>query len=332
MPDHQPLIRLEWQAAADLIHAAQQIVIVTHQNPDGDAIGSLCGLGLALREQGKTVILAVDGGITPYLRFVPGSETVLASLDNPPADLVISTDASDLARTGKVGAAVWGLLVPKLVIDHHNTNPLFGDVHILHSDFVSATEAVLRLLDFLGWPLSAPVATALAVGFMTDTITFRVGPVVPETLEQVARLMRAGADLRQVINQMLIRSEPGQLELLGRGLAGMKIEDHVGWTSLRLTDFQEVGLSLAEKPELSTTLLSDTRVYIGAFFLETETGDVRVSLRGKEGFAVAPVAAQFGGGGHTLAAGLTLPQMSLEAAQATLIPALKAAVARGLGI
>lgn len=327
---NNPVVVLEYEAATRLLQAAQTVLILAHVRPDGDAIGSMCGLGLALEEMGKTVTMAVDEGINAYLSFVPAAERVLSRLENPSVDLVIACDASDLARLGEVGQSAFALDVPKIVVDHHATNPLFGDVHIVNADFVSTTEAVLRWLDFMGWKLSPRVAQALLVGFMTDTISFRVGPVVPETLAQVQRLMNAGANLREVIERMLIRVEAGQLQLLGRGLANCLVEDHVAWTYLRLKDFDEMGRSTAEKPELSTEILRDERAYIAAFFLETEEGDVRLSLRATPGFDIGRVALGLGGGGHTLAAGVTLEKMSLEQAIAQVLPLLKTEAQRGI--
>lgn len=324
----EPLIKLEFEAASDLLRRAQRIIVVTHVRPDGDAIGSLCGLGLALMEMGKQVTLAVDGGINDYLSFVPGSEFVLAALPHPQADLVICVDASDFARTGEVGRVAFALDVPKIVIDHHATNGFYGDVHLVHSDFVSTTEAVLHWLDHLGWEISQVVATALLTGFVTDTISFRVGPVTPTTLRQAARLMEHGADLRQISERMLVRVEPGQLQLMGRGLANLKMEDHVIWTYLRLSDFEELGLSTADKPELSTELLRDAEAYIACFLLETEEGDVRLSFRSVPPFDVGRIAAQFGGGGHAQAAGATLEKTSVEQAVEQIVPLLKAEAQR----
>jgi phosphoesterase RecJ-like protein len=330
MSDRPPLIQLDFPAAAALIAEAGRVLMVTHQRPDGDAIGSMCGLGLALMEHGKQVTMAVDGGVTDYLSFVPGSEGVLASLDSPQADLVISCDASDLARTGQVGAIAWALPCPKLVLDHHVTNTLFGDVHILHSDYVSTTEAVLHLLQFLGWELSPPIAKALLVGFMTDTISFRVGPVTALSLRQVALLMESGANLRETIERMLVRQEPGQVQLMGRGLARCQVEDRVAWTFLSLADFQALGLPTHEKPELSTEILRDRRAYVAAFFLESEEpGHIRLSLRAVPGFDVGTLAKDLGGGGHTLAAGVSLYETTLEAAMGRVLPLLKAEAARG---
>jgi phosphoesterase RecJ-like protein len=325
----ESIIQLDWGESSRLIKEAQRIILVTHVRPDGDAIGSMCALGMALRDHGKAVTMAVDGGVNRYLNFVPGSDAVLPSLKDPEADLVIFCDAGDITRAGDAGESALTTGAPTIVIDHHNTNTLFGTTHLVHSEFVSTTEAVLRLLDFLGWELTPEIATALMVGYMTDTISFRVGPVTGETLKQVGRLMEAGAPLREVTERMLIQQEPGQLELMGKGLSNLVVKDHVGWTYLRLEDFAVLKMGTANKPELSTEILRDARVYVAAFFIETEEGDVRLSIRATAGFDIGSIAAQLGGGGHTLAAGATLQGMSIEQAIEKVIPLLHAEAKRG---
>ena len=128
---------------------------------------------------------------------------------------------------------------------------------------------------------------------------------------------------------MLIQLEPGQLELMGTGLANFMLEDHVGWTYLKLSDFDALGIGTANKPELSTEILRDSRAYIAAFFLETEQGDIRLSLRATPGFDIGSIAVDLGGGGHTLAAGATLIGMSIEQAIDKVIPLLKGEAQRG---
>ncbi|MFP4323495.1 MAG: DHH family phosphoesterase [Anaerolineales bacterium] len=322
--------RLEWAAASDLVRDAQNIILVTHVRPDGDAIGSLCGLGLALRNRQKTATLVVDEGITPYLSFVPGSQTVLAALPaNPQADLVISLDASDPQRLGIAGQQAIATGAPVVVVDHHVTNTFFGAAHIVNERYVSTTEAVLRWLDYLGWRLTPDIAKALLIGMVTDTISFRVGPVSGETLHQVARLIAHDINLREVIEKMLVTLEPGRLEMMGVGLARMVIEAGVAYTYLAEEDFTTRGLTESEKPELATEMLRDARVMVAAQFTAAEDGLYRVSLRAVPGFAVGPIALELGGGGHTQAAGATLQAKSMEDAIAQVLPKLKAEAARG---
>jgi phosphoesterase RecJ-like protein len=327
-----PTIRLEWELATQLLNAAQRIIIVTHLRPDGDAIGSMCGLGLALREHGKQVTMAVDGGINGYLSYVPGSDTVLAELGNPAADLVIGCDSSDIERLGEVGKVAFSLPVPKIVLDHHATNTFFGTAHIVHEDYVSTAEAVFRWLEYMNWKISPSVVQALMVGYVTDTISFRVGPVTAETLRQVARLMELGANLRGAIERMLVQTEANQLQLMGRGLSRLKIEDHVVWTYLTLADFQERGLHTSDKPELASEIIRAVDAYVACFFLEAENGEIRLSFRATPGFDVGTLSANLGGGGHTLAAGASLNGLSLEQAIEKVIPLLKEEVKHGTAV
>lgn len=322
-------VRLDYEAASQLLHAATNIIVVTHERPDGDAIGSLLGLGHALREHGKQVTLAVDGGVPQHFRYLAGSGTVLAHLSRPQADLVISVDASDAERPARVGKVAFGLGTPIIVVDHHATNTLFGTAHILDSDFVSTTEGVLRWLDYLGWQPSLASAEALMTGLITDTISFQVGPVTAETFDLAKRLMACGVDLRKIVEYTMRRTPTRMLQFMGRGLVNAKLDEHVIWTSLTLADFAEFGFPLEQKPELSSELIADEEAYIAALFTEQDNGDIRLSLRSKPGFDVGSVAFALGGGGHIQAAGCTLRQMSLSDAEAKVIPLLKEAIAKG---
>ena len=321
--------RLDWEAASHLLHAAQRIIIVTHISPDGDAIGSLVGLGLALQQHGKSVTLAVDDGVPPRFRFMPATENVLGQLDNPQADLVISADASSFDRLGKCGVSAFALGTPTIVIDHHPTNTFFGTAHIVHSGFVSTSEAILEWFDVLGWDFSEDIANALMVGLITDTQAFRVGNVSDETFRKAAHLMNKGVDLRGIIERTLTRMTTGQLPIIGRAFAKSQLDAHVIWTGLKLLDYEETGMSVKQSLDIATDLLRDEDAFIAAYFHETEEGSIRVSMHCVPGFNVGDIAFSLCGGGHYLAAGCTLPNISLEDAFAKLLPLLKAEAARG---
>src|SRR5690349_12927277 len=114
----------DWHEAAAAIREAQTIVIVTHVNPDGDAIGSALGMANALREMGKAVTVADDDGVPDYLEWLPGSDTVVTELSESRWDVMISTDASDEARTGNVGTYARANSLRVINLDHHVTNTL----------------------------------------------------------------------------------------------------------------------------------------------------------------------------------------------------------------
>ena len=134
----------QWQAAADAIAAAETILIVAHIAPDGDAVGALLGLAQPLRAMGKQVTAAIDGGVPAELAFIPAAETVRAELSAGEFDLMISVDASDVERSGAVGA--YGFVHSRTVInlDHHPTNTGFGDIHLIQPQAVAAAEVVFE--------------------------------------------------------------------------------------------------------------------------------------------------------------------------------------------
>ncbi len=323
------VIRLEWESATSLIQHAQHIIVVGHIRPDGDDIGSVAGLGLALREQGKQVTMAVDDGVPAYLRFVPGAKEIVPMLDHPAADVVVVVDCSDRERTGAAGEAAMSLGKPVIVVDHHATNTFFGDVHIVKSGYVSATEAILEWLDYMKAHISENVATALLTGIITDTLAFRVGPVTATTFDVAKRLMERGADLKYIMHKTLNRRTTGTLPLEGRVLSRVKLEEGVVWTVVYRADLEEAGLPDETYLDLSSDLVKDDAAYISAQFTETSIGEIRVSFRAVPDFDVATVAFQLGGGGHKLASGCTLRDMTVDEAVAKVIPMLKEEVRRG---
>jgi len=321
--------RLEFEEASRLVLDAQTIAIVTHLKPDGDAIGSLLGLGQALKAQGKIVSMLVDDGVPDYLSFVEGAEDILTEPHAIEADLIIAVDCADAERAGNWGALLFNLGKPIIVLDHHPTNTFFGQAHIVKSAYVSTTEAVLMWLDYLGWELTREIAHPLLVGLVTDTMGFRVGAVTATTFEIAGRLVALGLDLREIVERTLINMPARYMKAMGRGLEKATLENHVIWSGFTLEDQTELDLLDGSKPELSSEMLRNDEAYISAFFTETEEGDVRVSFRSVPGFNVAAVAQTFGGGGHIQAAGCTIEKSTLHDAMAQVIPLLKAEAQRG---
>jgi phosphoesterase RecJ-like protein len=321
--------RLDWDAAVHLLNSATNIALVTHVRPDGDAIGSLVGLGGALKERGRTVHLLVDGGKPTSFGFIPGVDAITGALPDAPLDLVIALDGSDLQILGEAGAAAFALGVPTLVIDHHATNDLFGSVHVVSSDYVSTTHVIQHLLKRLGWEISQPVAKALMLGIVTDTQCFRVGSITIDTFSDVQQLMARGVDLRSIVERTVMSIPHGQLQVIGRVIARATLKNHVIWSSLGLKEIEELGRESVRNAHMSDQLLQDEEAYISAFFQETDEGSVRVSMRAVPGFNVGALADSLGGGGHALAGGATIHGMSLNEAVALVVGRLMEIVERG---
>ena len=326
---NSPLIHLEWDKAKSYLDKAQTIVTLTHVMPDGDAIGSLMGLTLALREQGKTVIPAVDGGCPADFHFIPFNEDIRSSVDGLKPDLIISTDASDKARVGKVGEQILATGVPYIQLDHHQTNVIFGDANLVDARTVAASEGVLDWLLELGWDVSTQVAQCLLTGMITDTLCFRTANVSAQTFGKVQILMEAGADLPLIVQNTLARMPTSLIRLYGQVLPRVSLEDGVIWLSVTEDDYTNTGADFNNYSGLSSYLVQADEACISAVFKELEPNVVECSFRSVPGFDVSAVAFALGGGGHVQASGCTVHGKLLADLEKEVVVMLKKQVEEG---
>jgi phosphoesterase RecJ-like protein len=325
-----PLVRLEWETASELLDNADNIVVVTHLSPDGDAIGSMLGLTIALRETGKTVTPVVDGGCPGFLKFIPHSEDIRDNVDGLAPDLVISTDSSDKSRIGATGNTLLARNnVPFIQLDHHQTNLIFGDANLVDARTVAAAEGVLDWIIYMGWDLTQDVAQALLTGLVTDTLCFRTSNVTANTFGKAQILMEAGADLTLIVQNTMARKPTSRHRLYGEVLSRMKVEDGVIWLNLTVEDFEAAGMPLGEYTGLSGYLIEADEAYISATFKEIEPTVIDCSFRAVPGFDVSQVALRLGGGGHVLASGCTIEGKFLEEVEDMVVPMLKEQVRLG---
>jgi phosphoesterase RecJ-like protein len=317
-----------WNEAVDAVKNANSILVVTHMKPDGDAIGSLLGMAIGLREMGKKVDAAVDGGVPDYLRYIPQQETVLSELKQGEWNLMISVDASDEPRTGDVG--VYGREHSAVVInlDHHATNTMFGSIHLVFPEAVAASEVVYDFLLKFDRPISQPVATALLTGMVTDTMGFRTNHVVPRTLEVSHQLMLAGGPLVDIINRTMVSKPLTDILLWKAAFPSVEYKD--GVISAVITPENLKALKLREMTDagLVSTLVTPDEVMIAVVFKVQPDNKVELSLRSKVGYDVSAVAFALGGGGHKPAAGATV-NGTLEEVKARVKPMLDALVEQG---
>ncbi len=318
---------MDWAKAKTLLDNAQRVIILTHVFPDGDAIGSQLGLGHLLQHMGKTVHHAVDGGLPEDFAFLPGAQSIHGDLSGAQADLVIVCDCSDERRSGEVGKAARALGLPRINIDHHISNTLFADANLVNPETVSTTESILDWLDQLGGTLTPDAAQCLLCGLITDTLCFRTSNVTATTLGKAQRLMAAGGDLAGIVQRTVSRISTSIIRLWGQVMPTVRAENHVMWAKVSKAAVQASGSPEGRDGSLPSLLLQADDAYITCVFTEEDRG-IDVSLRAKPGFVVSDVAVSIGGGGHKLAAGAQLA-MSLDEAEAHVIPLLKAAVANG---
>jgi phosphoesterase RecJ-like protein len=312
--------------ASELIQSAHRPLLICHIAPDGDAIGSLTGLGRALQQMGLEPTMACSDPIPPRFNYIPGVETVVQDI-RAAFDLCISLDCSDLRRLGRLSQMPTFGSTPLLNIDHHMTNLNFGAVNLVDPHASSTAEVVLRLLEYMAVPLDAEMATCLLTGIVTDTRGFRTSNVTVQVMEAVLRLIKAGASLPYITHHGLNLRPTVAILLWRAAMALLQIEDRVIWTSIPLATRRATGYTGDGDAGLVSFLVSAEDADVAVVFVEREDGGIEVGLRAVPGFDVAQVALQLGGGGHALAAGCTLTG-PLEDAQSQMLTALRTDLAR----
>jgi phosphoesterase RecJ-like protein len=284
---------------AEQFRSSQRALVTTHIHPDGDAIGSLLGIGLALQELGKEVQMVLNDGIPSNLKFLPGCDQIRSRPEGI-QDLVLVVDCSDMDR---IGNALNGVVTPDINIDHHATNLNFARYNLVDTHAVATTEIIADLLSDLGVPLSQPSATALMVGLITDTIGFRTAGMTPKVLRLAANLMDLGVDLPDLYRRTLVSRSFEAVQMWGVGLSKLERDERMAWTTLTLSDRQSVHYSGRDDADLINLLTIIDGIDIALIFLEQTNGIVKVSWRAQPGFDVSRVAVGFGGGGHPAASG-----------------------------
>ena len=312
--------------AAAAIRQSQSIVLACHVNPDGDALGSMLGLALALIPLGKSVVCLSEDGVPDILRFLPGSEIVRQATDQAAFDLALVVDSGDLPRVGASVQPVIGRAKCVVDIDHHVTTGAFGDVRVLDARAASTAEIVYALLLTLDAPITPQIATCLFTGIITDTGSFRFQNVTPNTLQVAAALLEAGAPPAFISEHVFENRTFAATQLLGHALASLQktSDSRIVWAHITASDFAEVGATDQDTEGIVSYVRGVRDTEVGILFREMAGGGIRVSLRARESVNVAEIAALFGGGGHRMASGCTV-DLPLADAEAAVLQAILAA-------
>lgn len=282
---------------------AHSIAIVSHIRPDGDAVGSLLGLGQALITAGKQVQMVLQDGVAEKYRYLKGSELVKRALTDV-YDYLIVVDCSDIQRTGTVLSEHQQ---PDLVVDHHKTNLYFGRLNLVVEEAVATSSILAEHLPKWGLVVEKDVASSLITGIIADTIGFRTSNMSSQALRITADLMDKGVDLPSIYHQTLLSHSMAEMRYWGQGLRGLSLEQGILWTSLTLDDRIKAGYPENDDADLVNLLSSISQILVAVLFVEQEDNRVKVSWRSVEGIDVSGIAFEFGGGGHAAAAGADIP-------------------------
>lgn len=317
---------VSFERIGDALRDHQSFVLLSHVRPDGDAIGSQLALGFSLLAMGKSVRMINDDGLPENLAFLPGSQRIeLPPLEPLKVEVAIALDTATKPRLGDSSlhaaskAGLW------LNIDHHISNPEYGDLNLIDPTSPATGQILYELIKTQRMPMPRETVDAIYVAVSTDTGSFQYPSTTAKTYEMAADLVHRGVDVG-VINSKTYDEQPfRRLELMNALLQTLERtpDGMVAYWELR----EKTRIDLALLPEDSEGLIDVIRgikgVQLAVFFEELPDGKVRVSLRSKTRLLdVCAIAVEFGGGGHALAAGIRM-KGPLDEAKARVLDAIR---------
>ena len=286
------------------LEKARNVIIASHVRPDGDAIGSLLALGLALRAAGKSVQMVLVDGLPSSFKHLEGSDLIVKE---PPAeyDTFITVDSADFKRVGK---PFENFGPPDINIDHHKTNENFGKINLIEPEEVATAAILARHLPEWGYNITKPIAAALLTGIVTDTLGFRTSNTNPSALRLCAMLMETGADMTELYMKSLVKKTFPAARYWGAGLSRLEQKNGMVWATLTLSDRKLAGYSGNDDADLINMISAIDGNKVGMIFVEQSDNHVKISWRALQpGIDVSQVAKHFKGGGHAAAAGADVP-------------------------
>jgi bifunctional oligoribonuclease and PAP phosphatase NrnA len=289
----------------DVIREHQTFCVVGHIRPDGDCIGSQLGLALALQNDGKKVTVWNQDSVPQKYKFLNADKLFEKPRHGEKFDCVIALDCASFERLGKVGECIGDRKI-LINIDHHESNPRYGDVNWVSPREPSTGELIFRLLKVARWPITKPIADLLFTAISTDTGSFQYPTTRPGTFHTGAELVTRGADLAKIGNEVYQSYPLSRAKLLKHVYSKFRLgaDDRIAWFWLKKKDFNRTGAESDDTEGLIDHIRAIEPVVVACVFEEIEPELTRISLRSKNpDVNVNEIAAQFGGGGHPAAAG-----------------------------
>src|SRR5205809_2121834 len=311
----------KFQEIGQILRDHQRFAILGHVRPDGDALGSQLALALSLQALGKEVRVWNEDGMLEKYSFLPRAE-LLTKPPSTPEDFDVAI-ALDTAIQNRLGTALVAIRSSKIWIniDHHPSNPGYGDVAHIDSSAPATAEIVFHLIKSQGLPFNREIAENLYAAISTDTGSFQYPQTSAHTFEIAAELIRTGLNVGRLSQQLYENYPRRRLELLRELLRTMRFqqEGRVASFGLTLKTAAELGVLPEDNEGLIDHLRAIRGVIVAVFFEELAEGKVRVSMRSKsDAVDVCVICQKVGGGGHTLAAGARVRGTLAEVAKRAL--------------
>lgn len=303
-----------YEKTIEVLKNAKSVVIGSHINPDGDAIGSTLALGAALEHFGKKVVMYNRDRIPDNLKFLEGTEKIVQVIPDETFDAAVLVDCASKDRAGEpfVKAKIKG---PSIAIDHHRIEDIEVDIPCLDESAASAGEVILRLVEKMNAPVTSAMAMSIYCTLAVDTGFFRYSNTTERILRVAADLVAKGANSWTVAMNLEESYSLSRFRLLARSLDTLEVSDDGRYASMEVTQkmANEAGAEMQISEEFAGIPRSIKFVIVSALFREMGKDRIRVSLRSKEDIDVSAIAGRFGGGGHPFASGCTINGTMAEA-------------------
>lgn len=317
-------------ALRQTITNASRMLLLSHVNPDGDAIGSLLAMWHTLHGMNKAAEAFVFPLIPHFVRSLPGIENVHVYSSQtvlPDVDLVIMLDTAEIDRVGAIYMEHPNLhQLPLLIIDHHETNRGQGTINLIDVHASSCAELLYRLLCAMDVPITPTIATCLLMGLISDTQGFRMNNTTAQSMQIGAALLSAGANHQLVVRELYQSVPSSSVLVMGLALAQLRTENGIVWTRITKEMLHQSGADVTAADEIVMILQRIAGNRICLLMREIGPEQTKISLRSTPDIDVAAVAQTWGGGGHKQAAGATLP-LSISQAETVILARLREALA-----
>ncbi len=303
------------ETAAKALRSKTRFLVVGHVNPDGDCLGCVCALGIALQRLGKSVVAVSPDGVPETYQFLPLSESVVQSVaDGTPFDVAIIVDCEGLDRTGPVEQSIRSCDF-LIEIDHHPGGGRESSVCLVNPSAAATGEILLQLFKVAGIRIDGDIATCLLVAIVTDTGSFRFSNVQSSTFRTAAELVEAGASPSEIARNVYETRSYSSTKLLGLALSTIRTtaDGRIAWASISQQQMAESSASGAETEGIVNYVRAVRGTEVGLLFREATNNATHVSLRSRDGLDISQVARLFGGGGHSMAAGCTVERPLTDA-------------------
>lgn len=305
------------EAIQSILTAAQRVLVVSHIDPDGDALGTQLAFGEYLRTLGKQVYMVRDSEIPAKYAFLPQIDEICQTSSLPTGSKIDTAVVLECPTIERIGSAAAYMTegVRIVNIDHHRDNGGFGEINWVDIQPSSVGEMAFEYFSAVGFDITDTIAECIYTAMLTDTGRFRYASTSPRTMEIAGTLIGRGADPHKITDMVYYNLRPSTMKLTGKVLNSVEFfcEGRVCVLSLTQEMLKQAHAVESESDGLVDFTLYTQGVLAGALVKELKDGQTKVSFRSQNGINVSDLAYKYGGGGHFNAAGCTIPKPFAEA-------------------